>query len=147
MCVVSEIRKVAGDSPVHLYCACQTKSDAPKFFWPYKLFPLSGAHIEPKLCDSWILDSDIFDETVTNESVVEAESIYHPNFVVPKDYLGDAERTYDSVREFGRQYRGRAEVLIPLQPPYVKSYERLKGVSDGYFAIGSVRDSSLNVNW
>lgn len=142
-----EIRKVAEESPVQLYCACQTKSDAPKFFWPYKLFPVSGAHIEPKLCDFWILDSDIFDDTVTNASIIEIEEVRRPDFVVPKDYLGDLERTCDSVKEFDRDYNGHAEILIPLQPPYVQSYERMKEFGSGYFAIGSVRNAALKVDW
>src|SRR5947208_12115543 len=105
---ISEIRKVAAASPVQLFVACQTKSDAPKFFWPYKLFPTSGAHVEPKLCDFWILDSDIFDANVTNDSIIKMEEEYRPDWVVPKDYLGDSDRTHESIMDFQDKYESRS---------------------------------------
>src|SRR2546422_11670577 len=78
--------------------------------------------------------------------IIEAEQIFHPDYVVPKDYLGDMDSTVHSIHEFHEEYDGKAEPLIPLQPPYVKSYERVRKFG-GYFAIGSVRDAARNVDW
>jgi len=147
--LTSEIRKVADASPVKLFVAVQTTSDS-KFFWPYKLYPASAADLRPKLCDSWILDSDIFDPTMTNEHIIAAEERARPDWVVPKDYLGDMDRTVESIRMFYEAYKsregGRAELLIPLQPPYVKCYEMVRRFGD-YFAIGSVRNPDMSVDW
>lgn len=144
--LATEIRKAIKDCPVKLFCACQGTSDATKFFWPYKLFPVSGARIHPKICDYWILDSNIFDASITNADIMKAEREQKPDWVVPKDYLADPDATFQSVQSFEREYDGRAEILVPLQPPYVKSYERLRRFG-GYFAIGSVRDKYMNVDW
>src|SRR3990167_796440 len=148
MWLAHEIRKVADAAPIKIFCAVQAQAEAASFFWPYKLFPVSGrnamgARSNPKLCDQWILDSDIFDANATNEQILQAEENHRPDWVVPKDYLGDVDRTVESVRGFCDAYKsregGRAELLIPLQPPYVKCYEKLRRFGD-YFAVGSVRD-------
>ena len=148
--LAAKIREAAYNCPVRLYCACQTTSDASRFFWPFKLFPVSGKNVQPaikpKLCDYWILDSNIFDASVTNEMIIDAEAEHHPNYVVPKDYLGDADRTESSVRDFFKNYSGWAEPIIPLQPPYVKSYEALRQFGE-YFAIGSIRDANLQTDF
>ena len=155
MWLAHEIRKVADAAPIKIFCAVQAQAEAASFFWPYKLFPVSGrnamgARSNPKLCDQWILDSDIFDANATNEQILQAEENHRPDWVVPKDYLGDVDRTVESVRGFCDAYKsregGRAELLIPLQPPYVKCYEKLRRFGD-YFAVGSVRDRNLNVDW
>jgi hypothetical protein len=140
-----EIRKIAKECPVKLFVA-MARGGPSKFFWPYKLFTPKCASVKPKLCDYWILDSDIFDAEIDNETIMESERKYKPDFVVPKDYLGDSEKSCQSALNFLDVYEGDAEIIAPLQPPHVESYDILKD-HFSYFAIASVRTKKLHVDW
>jgi len=108
---------------------------------PYGLAPPSdtdrGARRVNPSSWSFIMDSKIGDDDVTNEDLIEAAADLdpQPEYVVPKDYLHDPERTSESVREFMDLYEESSltsEVIIPLQPTSAGSPENPDMKSPNY---------------
>lgn len=139
-----------------------------RHFSPFRISPPEGADKVNDTAWSYILDSAIGEAEVSNEDLIStAESLDpEPEFIVPKDYLHDPDRTTDSIREFMSLYQRSSltsEVIIPLQPtsagspesPDLKSpnkdhmnhYEDLKdefvGVST--WGLGGVKEAATSL--
>lgn len=129
---------------------------------PYQ-YPLRLQHASKpnrRVCegaDDLIMDSDIENENVSNGHILTQAVEYGANFVIPKDYKEQPERTTESVCEFLDLYAGHecdATVMIPLQPDsetgatHVEHYDQLLSLdghdfgSHTYFGV-SVRDESV----
>lgn len=146
-------------SPVKIYSAGTND----RYFTPYRL-----GKVDPdegfgrvkranESCYEFILDSGIGKDEVTNETIIEwAERMDPPpDYIVPKDYLHDPERTTESVEEFLDLYEESdltAEVIIPLQPTatnevpnadHADHYEDWTGFP--YYAIGGVKEADTEV--
>lgn len=121
--------------PIDVYVA----SNMP-YPYPYKLGKPS--HATPKIrdsCTTWIMDSGIGNEDMTNTEVLELASEYDADFVVPKDYLHNQPKTTESVLEFLELYDDsdiRATPLIPLQPPHGEHYRDLPDF--GAYMLGGI---------
>lgn len=75
--------------------------------------------------DTFIMDSGIGDDEISNADVLDLATRYDADFVVAKDYLGDQTRTTESVAEFLDLIDGHecdATPMIPLQPPHDQHY-------------------------
>lgn len=112
--------------PIDIYVA----SNMP-YPYPYKLGKPEHAELRVRdRCTTWIMDSGIGNEDMTNEEVMAIADKYDADFVVPKDYLHDQQRTTESVKQFLDLYASadlRAIPLIPLQPPHDEHYRDLPG--------------------
>jgi len=99
------------------------------------------------IAEELIIDSDIHDDAVTNDTIAETSKRYSlkygRTFVVPKDYFRDPAKTIESVKEFVYNYVYHGELLVPLQPDekgnYWDCFQKLRDYSE-YFGIGGLAD-------
>jgi len=80
--------------------------------------------------ESFIMDSGIGNDELSNSDVLDLAHEHDADFVVAKDYLHDQERTTESVREFIDLYPSHpcdAIPMVPLQPPHHEHYRSLPG--------------------
>jgi len=95
--------------------------------------------------ETFILDSGIGEDVTTNELVALSHE-YDPDFLVAKDELNNHATTITNTLELlDREYSG--ELLIPLQPDYVKHFEKLKDhidVHDHKYVLGGMAISEVS---
>jgi len=97
--------------------------------------------------ESFIFDSGIGNDELTNADVLDMAAEYNADMVVAKDYLHDQQRTTESVREFLDIYADHdctATPLIPLQPPHHEHYQDLPGHS--HYVLGGMVDGSISTS-
>lgn len=129
------------------------------YYYPYRL-AMAGKVTDQirNSCLELIVDSNIEDEDVTNEEVIHDATRFHADFVIPKDYIGEIDASYESTREFIDLWKDRPEchatIIAPLQPPYRQHYSQyeefysqfshfcLGGISN----IGSPREQLTAIN-
>lgn len=109
--------------------------------WPYVL--ASTRYVSNrvrKLCSEYlIVDSDINNPAVTNETVIEKGVKFGADCVVPKDYKGDWQKTTQSVMQFFNYCEWDKDVIIPLQVNKANnnSYRDCYDVLSQYDAFGN----------
>lgn len=145
---------------LHYVSTCPVKifsaSNMDRYWYPFRLQHVGYASERIREeCMEYILDSDIGDEDVTNEEVLDRAHELNATYVVPKDYLHDRERTTESVHEFMALYEDHpcaARPLIPLQPttrkeggevvPNTDHVEHLPELPEvGAYMVGGVKDA------
>jgi len=74
-----------------------------------------------------IVDSGIGDKTITNEMILKRAIEVRADFVVPKDYLNDVNKTVESLHKFeGTAFMyGTPDTIWPLQWPYEECLQKL----------------------
>jgi len=135
-------REIIANSPVTIFSARYHD------WWncPYTLQMVQRA--DQKFRDKsyqYIVDSGFRDPDVSNQDMIEAAIDLNPDWVVPKDYPGDAQRTADSLREFADLYADRGDEfggrpLVPVQPPHADTFERYEHIYREFsnFAVGGL---------
>lgn len=107
--------------------------------WPYVL--ASTRYVSNrvrKLCSDYlIVDSDINNPAVTNETVIEKGVTFNADCIVPKDYKGDWEETAKSILDFFDLGEWVKDVLIPLQADKYGSYAPCYRVLYKFDAFGN----------
>lgn len=143
-------REAAYRSPVDVYSASIGAGISLRYNWPFKLIsvdniPNNGEHERIRVsCETLMVDSGIGNEDVGNEDVLDAAHKVDADWVVPKDYLEDHDRTTESVYEFFDLYDDHlcdADVIVPLQPPHHRHVPDLPE-ADAY-AVGGVKDDPV----
>lgn len=123
-----------------IYTAWGGGGPSPRYYWPFKLEHVGTAKKGTReTCDVYMMDSGISNDDITNEEVLDAAETYGADYVIPKDYLNDQNKTTESVNEFLDIYESHtceADYLIPLQPPHDKHFEDFEG--HGTFALGGI---------
>lgn len=110
--------------------------------YPFKLGKPSYA--SPRIretCETFIMDSGIENDELTNEDVLDMAEKLDADMVVGKDYLHDQERTTESIHEFIELHDGhpcRATPMIPLQPPHHEHYHDVPRA--GSYLLGGIKD-------
>lgn len=104
-------------------CTVYSASYNPRYFYPYRLCKCEKAW--EAMRDSaykLMIDSGYQDEEVSNERIINRAAHLNGNYVFPKDYPGQPDRTHDSLLEFLELYEDRddvhADVIPVLQPPH-----------------------------
>jgi hypothetical protein len=116
--------------------------------YPYRLIPAPRCRDKIRhAAHTLAIDSDISDPTVTNERILQTALEYDAQFVFPKDYIGDIERTQDSLEEFAQlahEHNFPGTVIFPLQPPHDRHYNQYKDFFDSksHIAVGGVKNCS-----
>lgn len=98
--------------------------------YPFKLQkPATLTESVRETAESFILDSGIGNDDMTNADVLDLAHEYDADYVIGKDYLWDQERTTESiVHEFHPQYQAHpcdATPMIPLQPDHARHFDDL----------------------
>lgn len=116
--------------------------------YPYRLVPAPRCRDGIRhSAEQLAVDSDINDPSITNEEILLEALDYDAQFVFPKDYLGDIERTQQSLEEFSRlatKHEFPGTVIFPLQPPHREHYSRYADFFDdkSHLAIGGLKNST-----
>jgi hypothetical protein len=116
----------------------------PRYGYPYRL--MHAAAVDPAVreqCYELIVDSSYNDASVSNRDVLSAAIDVNADYVMPKDFPGEPERTFESLQEFVSLYREvdcNAIVMAVLQPPYCAHYEAHQQFYDqfSHFALGGL---------
>jgi len=119
-------------------------SYTPRYGYPYRLMHATAAKQSVReQCYELIVDSSYTDSGVSNRDVLSAAVDVNADYVIPKDYPGAPERTFESLQEFVSLYREtecNAIVMAVLQPPYRSQYEAHSEYYDrfSHFALGGL---------
>lgn len=117
--------------------------DGGRVKWPYRMFPPSEVYPRyVELADSYIVDSEFNDKTVTNRDVLDKAHDVGANKVVLEDVYQDYEQTVERVLSGLETYDNHpfgGDVLVPLQKPHVDCYRDV-GEPDAV-AIGGLKDA------
>lgn len=143
--------KLAASTLVDVYVASSMR-----YPYPYKIAGVTeGRQSIRQTADPgrFILDSDINKEDCTNEDVIErAESLDpYPEYVVPKDYLGEPEETTASIDEFYELWNSSpladsdTQVMLPVQPPHDEHVNDLLKFPTDAYVVGGVANSTPGV--
>lgn len=135
-------REIIANCPVTIYSAQYND------WWdcPYTLQMVQRA--DQKFRDKsyrYIIDSGFRDPDVGNEDVIEKAVKLNPDWIVPKDYPGDPEKTANSLRRFADLYDDRGDEfagrpLIPVQPPHADTFKQYEHIYEEFsnFAVGGL---------
>ena len=113
----------------HSYVRIYLAGHLSRIWYPYRLE--HAGYTRPttrKRCLEYVIDSGWNNDDITNEEILDIALERNATWVVPKDYPDDRDRTIESIREFVELYEDHscvAHPIVPLQPPYVESYEEL----------------------
>lgn len=122
-------------------------SENDRFDYPYRLVPVDRVGDRMRNASyQLMIDSSINEPSMTNKEVIEKAIEYDAQYVVPKDYWGDIDKTQESLEEFHRLYQKsgcEATVLWPLQPPHDEHYRRYEDFFSkvSHIAVGGVKDA------
>jgi len=111
----------------------------PTFMCKWETVLASYKHVTPltrENCKFLIVDSAFNDESITNEMLIEKGKEVNADVLVPKDYVGDCQRTVESVKQFFT-LNWEKDVLIPLQQPYEKCFAELREYGH-WFGLGGL---------
>lgn len=144
---------------LHIISKCPVKifavADMDAYWYPYKLQHVGNSRPGTREeCLEYIVDSDIGDEDVTNEDVLDRAHELDATMVVPKDHVWDREATTESAHEFMDLYEEHpchARPVMPLQPTThmegdeeVANTDHVDHVPDlpdvGAYMVGGVKD-------
>jgi len=114
--------------------------------YPHKLQkPSTVSERVRDTAETFIFDSGIGNDELTNADVLDMADEYDAEYVVAKDYLHDQPRTTESVKKFFEIYPDHpctATPLIPLQPPHHKHYQDLP--DHDHYVLGGMVDQSIS---
>jgi len=118
-----------------------------RYLYPYALQHVGKAYPGVRdTCYELILDSGIHDDEVTNRDVLERALEMNPDYIIPKDYMGEQERTRKSMKEFFDLYRYSypgcaATPFVVIQPPYADEYWKHSEFYEqfGHIALGGLQ--------
>lgn len=132
-------------APVELYAS---GIDGGRCWWPWRMNKAGAEadHRHRRVCETYVIDSNFNDETVTNRDVLDEAVEYDANVAVLADVYLDEEATIDALTEGLEVAEGHAfdgALLLPLQPDHVACYEALVDVapSDVWWGIGGLKDA------
>ncbi len=118
-----------------------------RYLYPYALQHVGKAYPGVRdTCYEMILDSGIKNDDVTNREVIERALELNPDYIMPKDYAGDQERTRESMKDFFDLYRYvypecAATPFVIIQPPYADEYWEHRDFYSqfGHIALGGLQ--------
>jgi hypothetical protein len=117
----------------------------PRYGYPYRLMHADAAMESVReQCYEFIIDSSYNDPDISNRDVLQAAIDCNADYCIPKDFPGEPDRTFDSLREFVslyQDYESTAIVMAPIQPPYREHYHAHADFYDqfSHFAIGGLQ--------
>lgn len=118
-----------------------------RYHYPYRLQNAKNARRSGReCCYELMLDSGFNNPELTNEDVIETAIDLNADYIMPKDVLGDAEATRESLEGFLDIYEERsdchARVFVILQPPYLEHYRAHEEFYSQFthFALGGLHD-------
>lgn len=127
-------------------CRIFSVSYNPRYYYPYRMAKCDK--VWGGIRDSayeLMLDSAYKQTGLTNETVIEKSKNFNPDYIFPKDYPGNAERTLSSLQEFLTLYKERNDIHakpIPIiQAPHVKHYREYQDFYSqfSHFALGGLQ--------
>ncbi len=150
--IQSQMMKIADASPVKVFLASFTWN----CFVPYRLVNVKSIREAPiEQSTELILDSGVRNEEVGNDEIIETALKYADgvDWVIPKDYPNDRERTVASVIQFYEKAPDsiKSKLIIPIQgidgPDYLKCWRSIQKAldlpEDQYVGLGGIAGSDI----
>lgn len=136
------IRRLVDEAYLDLYLSA---TDGARLYWPWRMQPVHEADKRHRnACESYIVDSSIQREDITNQDALDKAEQLNAEMVVLADVWHDCDATVDAVLEGLELYDDHAydgKVIAALQPPHDECYRDLEGQGIDVFAIGGVKDA------
>ena len=129
-------------------------NDGGRTWWPWRMGKAcapEGTHHEPEKCDTFILDSNFSDESVTNEDVLNQAVDIDADAAVLADVYQDAAETVAALKdglELAQDHAYDGTLVLPLQPPHTRCAQQLTQYTrdvDVWWAVGGVKDEPAAV--
>lgn len=148
------LNRLVEASPVDLYAS---GVDGARAYWPWRMnkacSPMGhGARRSHKeMCDHYVLDSYIGDDSVTNQDVLDEAHELGADAAVLSDVWLDVDATVDALIDglaLADDHSYDGTVVLPLQPPHDECYRRVAasvGDRDVWWAVGGVKDETAAV--
>lgn len=127
-------------------------NDGGRAFWPWRMGRAAskeGTHED--MADTFVLDSNFQDESVTNLDVLDEAAATDAAVASLADVLHDPDATVDALRaglDMYRRHEFSGQVLLPIQPPHDETAARLLdavGDLDVWWGVGGVKDDPTAV--
>lgn len=143
------VDRLADVARVDLYVS---GNDGGRVYWPWRMGKAGGRegrHTDQ--CETYVLDSNFTDESVTNGDVLDEAHDIGADVAVLADVFGDADATVRALRdgiERAREHDFDGTLVLPTQPPHDRVAKRLQGYTDGldiWWGIGGVKDKPASV--
>ncbi len=115
--------------------------------YPYRLVPADKITSRVRnAATELMIDSAINDPSMTNAKVLEKAIEYSAQWVIPKDYQGEIDKTHESVLEFVElveESNFGGNIMFPIQPPHDEHYKRYEEFYSqvSHLAVGGVKDA------
>lgn len=136
------LRRLVEGSYVDLYLSA---TDGARVYWPWRMQPVHEASKRHRnACESYIVDSSIQDESITNEDALDTAHTFDAEMVVLADVWHDKDATVEAVLAGLELYDDHAytgKIVAPLQPPHGDCYAELEGQQIDVYAVGGVKDA------
>lgn len=137
------LRRLVDDAYIDLYLA---GCEGARIYWPWRMAREGGSYGTRyrNACESYWLDSSIFNSEYKNKDVLDDGFKVDAEAVLLADTMGDYEQTVDSIHEglaLADDHSFEGTVIIPLQEPYDECYKEFEGESTHY-AIGGLNRGS-----
>lgn len=136
------LRRLVNGAHVELYLSA---NDGARLFWPWRMQPPKEASRSYRdACESYIIDSDPLDDSVTTEDVLDTAYRLDAEVASLQDVYQDKDATVDSLSrgfEVVDDHPFDGQLLLPLQDPWVKCWKELGEPDDHLLGIGGLKDS------
>lgn len=164
------LRRLTDHAHVELYLSA---NDGARIEWPWRMHPPNEATESYRnACNSYVIDSDPIDPTVTTADALDAGLRYNADVVSLVDYvpwevyerkLDEGSPEYEAYLDVREKYgdnttatvesikQGLAayedheydgQILIPLQEPYVECWNCVGSPTDAWIGIGGLKKGS-----
>jgi hypothetical protein len=123
-------------------------NDGGRVYWPWRMQKAGGqAGCHTDQCETYILDSNFTDESVTNADVLAEAHDVGADAAVLADVLGDPDATVRALQnglDSAREHDFSGVVVLPTQPPHDRVAKQLKNHTHGlniWWGVGGVKDA------
>lgn len=98
-------------------CKVYSASYNAHYYYPYKLTAVKqGWESLDNSCWSMILDSNKTNESITNQEIIDECIERRTEYVIPKDFVGDADKTLNSLVEFEQLEEEKGGIKAQIIP-------------------------------
>jgi hypothetical protein len=117
-----------------------------RVYWPWKMNPPKEALPRmQKTCESYVIDSDPLDDSVTTTDALDCGYRLNAEIVSLQDIYQDCSATVEKLLEgleIADSHRFDGQLLLPLQAPYVECWQELGEPTEHILGIGGLKDGT-----
>ena len=134
------LRRLVDESYIDVYLSA---TDGKRIYWPWRMQPPKDASRGYRnACESYVIDSDPNDDTVTTTEVLDTAYRLDAEVASLQDVYQNKNATVDSLLkglETADDHAFDGTLLLPLQSPFVDCWEELGEPTDYWIGIGGLK--------